>query len=97
MSLKDPKALTVNTIYLPDTNQILAAKASVDLWAEEIKRAQEGKKQAELQLCSLLAQELDHTALKPIEGDIIKISNYDNLLYFYAEGAWRAFPLAEDL
>ena len=89
--------LTITTVSIPDNNAILAAKASIDLWVEEIKRAEEAKKQAEIRLRNILAQELAKTSLKPIEGDVVKILDYDNLLYFYAEDTWRAFPLTEDL
>lgn len=88
--------LIVKSICIPEDNAVLAAKASLDLWVEEIKRAEEARKEADKKLRTAIANNLNATSLKAIEGELIRVINYD-LMYFYHDNTWKPFPLLEDL
>lgn len=86
----------VTTVHIPATDKLFAAKAALDLRIEEVKRAEGARREADMRLRLLIANHLNDTSLKAIEGDLIKVAEYD-LMYFYHNDSWELFPLLEDL
>jgi hypothetical protein len=74
--------LTAKTITIEETNELLAALESVKLWQLEIERAEEARKKADAYLDQLIAESLKQTSLKWMEGELIKVTDY-NRLYCY--------------
>ena len=74
--------LTAKTITLEETNKLLAAAESVKLWQLEIERAEKARKKAEEALDAVIAESLNHMPLKWMEGELVKVTDY-NRLYCY--------------
>ena len=75
--------------YLND-DRILAAKLTVDLRVEEIKRAREVLKEAEKQLDFIANKCFKEKGLKALEGEIIYLKDYELL---YAAGQDQLFRI----
>ena len=65
-------------------NRIEAAKASVELWLEEIKRSREGLAEAKKRLDFVVNECFKEQGLKALEGEIIYLKDTD-LLYAYGQ------------
>ncbi len=88
--------LIVESVSMPDTSDLIDAKKVLNLCIEEIERAEIARREADKQLRLLIANHLNNTSLKAIEGELIKVMEYD-LMYFYHNETWEPFPLLEDL
>ena len=74
--------LTAKTITLEETNELLAAIETFKLRQLEFELHQKALKQAEEAIDAVIAESLKHTPLKWMEGELVKVNDY-NRLYCY--------------
>ena len=81
--------------YLYD-DRIEAAKASVELWLEEIRRAVEACKKAEKHLDAVVNKCFKEKGLKALEGEVIYLKDTDLLYALRQDQLFRLTNFGED-
>jgi hypothetical protein len=76
--------LTAKTITLEETNELLAAVETFRLRQLEFELHQKALKEADEALDAAIAESLKHIPLKWMEGELVKVTDY-NRLYCYLD------------
>ncbi len=85
--------LTASVITLQETEELFAAINEFKLRQLEIERAQKAAKEAEEALDAIIAESLKHIPLKWMEGELVKVVDY-NRLYCYLDSEFIRIPIS---
>ena len=85
--------LTASVITIQETEELFAAINEFKLRQLEIERAQKAAKEAEDALDAVIAESLKHIPLKWMEGELVKVSDY-NRLYCYFDNEFTRIPIS---
>ena len=86
---------TALPVCIPATNELLAARATLDLRLEEIKRAQKACEEASALVNFLAIKALKESSLKAMKGDVIHFVEC-NRLFWYHNDEYEPLPIALD-
>lgn len=87
--------LTVRTMTLKETNELLATVETIKLRTQEIERAQKALQEANEALNILLAESLKQVPLKWMEGELFSLPNYHKL-FCYLHEDFISIPVPEE-
>lgn len=81
--------LSARVVTIEETNELLAALETVKLWQLEIEHAEEARKKANEYLDQVIAESLKHIPLKWMEGELVKVNDYNRLYCYLNEDFMR--------
>jgi hypothetical protein len=82
---------------VPSSEEIIAAIKDFQLWQQDFERSRKAVEDAEKALDAAIVESLKHQPLKWMEGELVKVPEYNRLYYYLNEEFIRIkIPVTEE-